>query len=186
MSNPSEVPTGREMAETELLKTLSLGVVGDLGRLLKEQGLGRRPVKILEALIFAMFFVTEAYLTSRKGDLEAATPPLNRFHDTMIEYIFQEIFYKHSQAKDMEELKARFHQVQDTLNERYQEYRQGFVEDFRRQDRSFASTLTAFLGHLFQTPLEDAAQTEALMAPMSEKLAYFWRGCLMSLAQQPA
>lgn len=186
MSTSADVPTGRERAETELLKTLSLGVVGDLGRFLKEQGLGRRPVKILEALIFAMFFVTEAYLTSRKGDLEAATPPLNRFHDAMIDYIFREIIYKHSQAPTQEELKARFHQVQDTLNDRYQEYRRGFLEDFQRQDKSFASTITAFLGHLFQTPLEDTAQTEALLAPMSEKLAYFWRGCLLSLAQRPA
>jgi len=186
MSTSQDMPTGREAAETELLKTLSLGVVGDLGRLLKEQGLGRRPVKILEALIFAMFFVTEAYLTSRNGDLEAATPPLNRFHDAMIEYIFTEIIYKHAKAEDQEELKARFRQVQETLNDRYQEYRQGFMDDFRRQDRSFSSTVSAFLGHLFQTPLEDAAQKEALLAPMSEKLAYFWRGCLMSLMQQPA
>lgn len=182
MTTTREVPVDGGTSETELMKSLTLGVVGDLGRLLREQGQGRRPVKIVEALVFAMFFVTESFVTTKKGNLEEASPALDRFHDAMTEYIFQEIFFKQEKATDMAEVQDRFNQLSQLLNERYQEYRQGFAEDYQRQDRSFEKTLTAFLDHLFTEPLADAGEKAALLAPLSQKLAYFWTGCLMSFS----
>ncbi len=180
MTTIEEVQAGEDAKEIEMMKSLTLGVVGDLARLLREQGLGRKPARILEALVFAMFFITEAYLSARKGDLKGSTPALDRYHDAMTEYVFEEVFFKQQKAKDREEVEERFNQLSGLINERYEEYRRGFVEDYRRRDRSFESTLNAFLGHLFPEPLTDPEEKTALFLPLSRQLVHFWTGCLMS------
>lgn len=184
MTTPQEIPAAGPAPEIELMQSLTLGVVGDLGRLLRDHGQGRAPVKIVEALIFAMFFITEAFVTAKQGNLEEATPVLDRFHDAMMEYMFQEIIFKKEKARDMAEVQDRFNQLSQTINERYQEYRQHFAEDYQRQDRSFEKTLGAFLEHLFMAPMAGGEAKEALFSPLSQKLAYFWTGCLMSFRPQ--
>ncbi len=180
MTTTQEVPAAGAPPEIELMKSLTLGVVGDLARLLQEEGLGHKPAKIVEALVFAMFFVTEAFVTSKQGNLEEATPSLDGFYDAMMEYFFREIFFKKEKAKDLAEVEQRFNQLSGLINERYQEYRRGFAEDHQRRDRSFEKTLSAFLDHLFTEALTDAGEKAALFAPLSQKLGYFWTGCLMS------
>jgi hypothetical protein len=182
MTTTQEAPAGNPATAPEQMKSLALGMVGDLGRLLREEGLGKKPVKIVEALVFAMFFVTEAFVTTKKGNLEEASPALDRFHDAMMEYIFQEIYFKKEKAADMAEIQDRFNRLRELINQRYQEYRQGFAADFQKQNRSFENTLTALLAHLFTEPLAEAVDQAALFPGLSQKLAYFWTGCLMSFS----
>jgi hypothetical protein len=179
MNTTENGPPTPETGEPEVMKSLALGIVGDLGRLLQEQGLGRQPIKILEMIVFAMFVVTEAFVAIKKG-LEQAQESLNLFHEDMTEYIFTEYLFKHQKAQDVEEIKAHFSQLQELVNQRYQEYRQAFQEDYQDQQKGFLRTFTALSGHLFQEPLPEGEDQDRLIALFSVKLARFWSGVMSS------
>jgi len=168
----------------ELMKSLTLGIVGDLGRLFKEQGLGQRPVKILEALVFAMFVVTEAFVSAHKG-LDQARETLDQFHEDMIDYIFKEYFFKNAKAKDMVEVEARFQELNQLINERYQEYRRLFLEDYQGKTLGFHQTLASLYEHLLTEPLPEGEGNQALVSAFSVKLGHFWSGCVASFQPQP-
>jgi hypothetical protein len=178
MGTTGEHPQTPETNEPEIMKSLSLGIVGDLGRLLKEHGLGHQPIKILEAIVFAMFVVTEAFVSVKKG-LDQAQESLDLFHEDMTEHIFKEYLFKQQKAQDLEEINARFSQLQELVNQRYQEYRQAFQEDYQDQ-QFFRRTLTALLGHLLQEPLPEGEELDRLISIFSVKLAHFWSGCMSS------
>jgi hypothetical protein len=171
-----QAPTG---TEPEIMKSLTLGIVGDLGRLLKEHGLGRSPIKIIEALIFAMFVVTETFVSVKKG-VEAARETLNLFHEDMVEYIFKEYMYKHQKARDPEELEASFKQLSDLINQRYQEYRQNFMEDYQEKPLRFSRTFASLSSHLLQEPQPAGEDQDLLISAFSGKLIQFWSGCRSS------
>lgn len=179
MNTTEDRPQAPKTNEPEVMKSLALGIVGELGRFLQDQGLGRQPIKILEMIIFAMFAVTEAFVSIKKG-LDQAQESLNLFHDDMTEYIFTEYLFKHQKAQDMEEIKAHFSQLQELVNQRYQEYRQAFHEDYRDQQGGFRRTFTALSGHLFQEPLPEGEDQDRLIAVFSVKLAHFWSGVMSS------
>jgi hypothetical protein len=183
MDTSGELPQAPESKESELMESLTLGIVGDLGRLLKEHGLGQKPIKIIEALVFAMFVVTETFTSAKKG-LDEAREGLDRFHEGMIEYIFKEYFYKTAKAKDMTEVEARFQEMNQLINDRYQEYRQDFYEDYHDKQMSFRRTFTGLSNHLLGEPLSEGEEKDRLISVFSVKLAHFWSGCLSSF--QPA
>jgi hypothetical protein len=167
--------------ESKLMQGLVLGIVGDLGRLLKEQGLGQKPIKIIEALVFAMFVVTETYTAAKRGS-EAIREGLDPFHEDMVEYIFKEYYFKNAKAKDMEEVEARYQELNQLINDRYQEYRQNFYEDYHDQKMSFHRTFTTLTGHLLGEALPEGEEKDRLVAAFSVKLAHFWSGCMTSFA----
>jgi hypothetical protein len=179
METTGERPQASENKEAEIMQSLTLGIVGDLGRLLKDHGLGQKPIKIVEALVFAMFMVTETF-TSAKTTLDAAREGLDRFHEDMIEYIFKEYFYKDAKAKDMAEVEARYQELNQLINERYQEYRQNFYEDYHDKQMSFSRTFTGLSGHLLGDPLPEGEEKDRLVSVFSVKLAHFWSGCMSS------
>jgi hypothetical protein len=179
MNTTENSPSTPKTGEPEVMKSLALGIVGDLGRLLQELGLGQQPIKILELIIFGMFVVTEAFVAVKKG-LDQAQEPLHLFHEDMTEYIFKEYLFKHQKAQDMEEIKAQITQLQELVNQRYQEYRQAFQEDFQDQQEGFRRTFTALSGHLFQEPLPEGEDQKRLVARFSVKLAHFWSGVMAS------
>lgn len=179
MEKTGERPQAPETNEPEIMKSLTLGIVGDLGRLLREHGLGQKPVRILEAIIFAMFVVTEAFVSVKKG-LDQAQESLDLFHEDMTEYIFKEYLFKHQKAQDEEEIKARFSQLQELVNQRYQEYRQNFLEDYQDKELGFRRTFTSLLSHLLQEPLPEGEEQDRLISVFSVKLAHFWSGCMTS------
>lgn len=185
MPTTGEHPHGTEPQEPELMKSLALGIVGDLGRLLKEHGLGGKPVNIMEAVIFAMFVVTESFVSAKKG-LEQAHESLDLFHEIMAEYIFAEHFYKDQKARDMEEVSTRFQQLRELINQRYQEYRQNFMEDYHDKQLSFRRTFTCLAGHLLMEPLMEDEDQDRLIAAFSVKLGHFWSGCMSSFQPGPA
>jgi hypothetical protein len=183
MENTGENPQAPTATEPELMKSLTLGIVGDLGRLLKSHGLGQSPIKILEAIVFAMFVVTETFVSAKKG-VDTARDALDLFHEDMVEHIFKEYLFKDKKAQDMEELKANFQQLSDLINQRYQEYRQNFLEDYQEKPLSFRRTFTALSGHLLQTPLPEGEGQDLLISAFTNKLVQFWSGCRSSF--QPA
>jgi len=179
MTKHEESPQTPQTKESEVMKSLALGIVGDMGRFLKDEGLGQQPVKILEMIVFAMFVVTEAFITIKKG-LEQAQESLDQFHEDMTEYIFMEYFYKDQKAQDVEELKARFNELQEMVNQRYQEYRQAFHEDYQDLDQGFRRTFAALSNHLFQEPPPEGEERDRLISVFSVKLAHFWSGVMSS------
>lgn len=180
MDTTPEHPHPQEAQEPAIMKSMTLGMVGDLGRLLQEHNLGRKVIKIIEALIFGMFLVTEAFVSARQG-LDQAKAHLDRFHEDMIEYIFAEYFFKHQKAKDMQEVEARFQQFNELLNQRYQEYREDFTEDHQDPQRGFSQTFAGLFGHLFPEPLPEGAEQDSLRNDFAAKMPYFWSGCVGSL-----
>jgi len=179
METTGESPQAPENAETELMKSLTLGIVGDLGRLLQKHGLGKSPIKIMEAIVFAMFVVTETFVSVKKG-VDQAKETLDLFHEDMVEYIFKEYVFKHQKAKDMEEVSARYKQLNELINQRYQEYRQNFLEDYQEKPLSFRRTFTILSDHLLQEPLPEGEEQDLLISAFSGKLIHFWSGCRSS------
>lgn len=184
METTGERPQGPGTKEPQLMKSLVLGIVGDLGRLFKEHGLGAKPIKILEALIFAMFVVTETFASAKKG-LEQARESLDLFHEDMVEYMFKEYIYKDQKAQDMEELKARFQEMRELINRRYQEYRQNFLADYQDKQMSFRRTFDSLAGYLIPEPLPEGDEKNNLISAFSVKLAHFWSGCMSSFQTGP-
>jgi hypothetical protein len=179
METTGERPQAPDTKEAEIMKSLALGIVGDLGRLLKEHDLGKKPIKIVELLVFGMFVVTETFTYAKKG-LEQARESLDLFHEEMIEYIFKEYFFKTAKAKDMEEVETRFQELNQLINDRYQEYRQNFYEDYHDQKMSFGRVFNSLSQYLLQEPLPAGDANDQLVAAFSVKLAHFWSGCLSS------
>jgi hypothetical protein len=179
MNTTAERPQTPKTNEPETLKSLTLGIVGDLGRFLQDHGLGQQPVKVLEMIVFAMFVATEAFVSIKRG-LDQAQESLDLFHEEMTEYIFTEYLFKHQKAQDEEELKAHFSQLQELVNQRYQEYRQAFQEDFRDLQSGFRHTFTALSGHLFQESPPEGEKQDLLISAFSVKLAHFWSGVMSS------
>jgi hypothetical protein len=165
--------------DPELMKSLALGIVGDMARLFKEHGLTGQPIKIIEALIFAMFVVTETFTAAKKG-LDQARESLDRFHQDMVEYMFTEYLYKDKKAKDMEEVQARFQEMKELINQRYTEYRQSFLAYYQDKEMSFHRTFTGLAGYLLPEALPEGEEKKRLIADFSVKLAHFWSGCMSS------
>jgi hypothetical protein len=178
-------PQVPESKEPEIMKSLTLGIVGDLGRLFKEHGLASKPIKIIEALIFAMFVVTETFTAAKKG-LDQARESLDLFHEDMVEYMFKEFLFKDQKAKDVEEVKARFQQMKELINQRYQEYRQNFLEDYQDKQMSFRRTFNSLAGYILPEALPEGEEKDRLISDFSVKLAHFWSGCMSSFRPAPA
>ena len=86
----------------DLMKSLCLGIVGDIGRLLSNEGFNK-PIRIVELLVFGMFIVTETYsLANIKS--EKKEPQLDKFHLNIINYVTNEYFLKEANNKDDEEI----------------------------------------------------------------------------------
>jgi hypothetical protein len=185
MTSMQEINPSSDQTEPEIMKALTLGIVGDLGRLLKEHELGQQPVKIIEALVFAMFVVTEGFMSAKQGGTSARAS-LDRFHEDMIEYLFTEYIFKRQKARDMEEVKAKFNEMHTLINERYQEYRQHFAQDYQGKKLSFQKTFATLFQHLFAEPLPPGEATAQLVSAFSVKLAHFFSGCAASFAPSTA
>ena len=179
METTGERPQETGTKEPDIMKSLALGIVGDLGRLFKEHGLGQKPIKIVEALIFAMFVVTETFTAAKKG-LDQARESLDQFHEDMVEYMFTEYLYKDQKAKDMEEVQARFQEMRELINLRYQEYRQNFLADYQDKQMNFSRTFTSLAGYVLPEALPEGEEKNNLIAAFSVKLAHFWAGCMSS------
>jgi len=184
METTGEHPQIATQQVSDLMKNLTLGIVGDLGRLLREQGLGHQPIRILELVMFAMFLVTEAFVNHM--GLEEGRPALDQFHEDMIAHMFTEFIFKHQKAQDMGEVQDRFQELNNLINQRYREYRRWFTEDIQDRQNPFGQTFTALWANMSSEPLPAEENLNRLLPLFSRHLAHFWTGCLASFPPKSA
>jgi hypothetical protein len=161
--------------ERELMKSLCLGIVGDTGQLLSNQGFNK-PIDVLELILFGMFVVTETYTLSQKG-LDKASRQLDQFHLDMVNYVTDKYFLKENTVKDTKGMFAFRDQFYDAIGDRYTEYRRLFTEDLRNPGTIYSKTVGALLNHLFAEPISEDDKSH-LIVPVALKLAEFYKGCL--------
>ena len=70
------------------MKSLSLGMVSDISRLLADKGFGQKPIDIVEALVFAMFIIADTYSLA-KPEKDQAIEVIHGFYDDMQNYFIQ-------------------------------------------------------------------------------------------------
>ena len=165
----------REKKESELMKSLCLGIVGDFGRLLDDAGFDK-PVRTLEIIMFAMFIITETYELSKRGNKESES--LNIFHHDMFNYFANEHLIK-NMAVDKNAIFEFEDKFYDTVGKRYAEYRQHFKEDLNNPGTIYSNTLCAFMRYLFTEPISDNDKQKILI-PMALKFVEFCTGSLKS------
>lgn len=159
----------------ELMKFLCLGIVGDIGRLLSNQGFNK-PIDVLELIIFAMFVVTETYTLSQKG-LDKASPQLDQFHLNMVDYMTNEYFLKENAVEDTNDIFAFHDQFYDVVATRYAEYRRLFAKDFSNPATVYSKTLGALLNHLFAELISEDDKPH-IIVPMALKMVESYIECL--------
>jgi hypothetical protein len=184
METSGEQPRFAAQQVSELMKNLTLGIVGDLGRMLREQGLGHRPIRILELVMFGMFMVTEAFVTHM--GLEEGRASLDQFHEDMIAHMFSEFIFKHQKAKDLEEVQGRFQELNSLINQRYREYRRWLSDDVQDRHNPFRQTFTALWANISSEPLPAQEELNTLLTAFSRNLARFWTGCMASFPPKSA
>ena len=117
-----------ENQDPKNLKSLSLGMVSDLSRLLAEQGFGERPIDIVEALVFAMFVVADTYSLA-KTDKDRAIAVINSFYDEVQDHFINRVVIKDHQVSDPEEIQALAAKFHDLSRGRFTDYGERFKQD---------------------------------------------------------
>jgi hypothetical protein len=165
------------------MKSLSLGMVSDISRLLAEKGFGDSPIDIVEALIFAMFIIADTYSLA-KPDKEKAIEVIHGFYDDMRDHFIAKVVIKDfnlSDAAEIEGVAAKFH---DLSRGRFHEYGAKFKEDISDpMSMSCPLTVSYLLDNLFIQPLEKEEKIK-LVGAVSDKVLYYWAGCAQSFKQE--
>jgi hypothetical protein len=165
--------------DREKMKSLSFGMVSDISRLLADQGFGERPIDIVEALAFAMFIIADTYSLA-KPDKEKAIAVIHAFYEDMRDHFINKIVIKDHNLTDQTEIQviaAKFH---DLSRGRFNEYGGRFKEDVADpMSMSCPTTVNYLLDNLFIQPLDQGEKMQ-LLGAVSEKVLYFWSGCVQS------
>lgn len=161
----------------ELMKSLCLGIVGDTGRLLSDQGFNK-PIRIIELIVFGMFIITETYKLVIK-DPDKTSPQLDQFHLDMTNYVTNEYFLKETSDKGTNEVLEFHDKFYDLVSTRSTEYRQLFAKELSKPGTVYSKTLGAFINHLFDEPISEDDK-QHLTVVMAIKLSKFILGCLQS------
>jgi hypothetical protein len=177
MGNPDNnhgTTTTQDRAE---MKSLSLGIFSNISQLLADKGFADRPIDIVEALVFAMFIVADTYSLA-KPDKEQALTVIYGFYDDMQEFFINKVIIKDHKITDSEEIQSVAEQFHDLSRERFVQYGQKFKQDTSdMMGLSCPATVKYLLENLFISPLDNEEKIP-LMRPVSEKVLYFWTGCI--------
>lgn len=165
--------------DRENLKGLAFGMVSDLSRLLADQGLADRPIDLVEALAFAMFIVADTYSLA-KCDQDQAIAVIHGFYDEVQDYFIQQIIIKDRQVTEADEIQALAAKFHDLSRRRFEEYGARFKQDILDpMSMSCPETVTYFLDNLFIEPISKTEKLK-LLGVVSDKVIYFWAGCVQS------
>ncbi len=171
--------TPTQKPDQEQMKSLSFGMVSDFSRLLADKGFGDRPIDIVEALAFGMFIVADTYALA-KPDKEQAKEVIHRFYEDVQAYFIKKVIIKDHQVADAGEIQAIADKFHNLSRSRYREYGERFKEDVMDpMGLSCPATVTRFLDNLFIEPLTKEDKIK-LLGPISDKVIYFWTGCVQS------
>jgi hypothetical protein len=168
-----------EKPDRENLKALAFGMVSDLSRLLADQGLADQPIDLVEALAFAMFIVADTYSLA-KCDQDKAIAVIHGFYADMQDYFIQNLIIKDRQVTDADEIQALAAKFHDLSRRRFEEYGARFKQDvLDPMSMSCPETVTYFLDNLFIEPISKTDKVK-LLGVVSDKVIYFWAGCVQS------
>ena len=161
------------------MKSLALGIVSDLSRLLAEQGFGEKPIDIVEALIFAMFIVADTYSLA-KPDQDRAIEVIHSFYGDLQNHFIDKVIIKDHQISDAAEIQAVSDKFHDLSRGRFGEYGEKFKQDISEPGAlSCPNTVSYFLDNLFIQPLNNAEKIR-LLGAVSDKIIYLWAACVES------
>ena len=165
--------------DLEKMKSLSFGMVSDLSRLLADKGFGERPIDIVEALAFAMFIIADTYSLA-KPDKEQAIEVIHGFYDDMQDYLINKIIVEDHNLADAAEIQAVAAKFHDLSRGRFNEDCAKFKEDIADpRALSCPTTVSYFLDNLFIQAIVKKEKLQ-LMGAVSDKVLYFWSGCVQS------
>lgn len=168
-----------ETQDRQNLKALSFGMVSDLSRLLADQGLAEKPIDLVEALAFAMFIVADTYSLA-KCDKDKAIAVIHGFYDDVQDYFIQNVIIKDRQIADADDIQGLADKFHDLSRRRFEEYGERFKQDILDpMAMSCPETVTYFLDNLFIEPLSKTEMVK-LLGVVSDKVIYFWAGCVQS------
>jgi len=165
--------------ESEQLKSLSFGIVSAISRLLVDNGFGQKPIDIVEALVFAMFIIADTY-TLAKPDKDQALAVIHGFYDDMQKHFINQVIIADHQITDATEIQAVSDKFYDLSRSRYAQYGEKFKQDISEpMALSCPTTVSYLLDNLFIQPLNNEEKLQ-LMSPVSDKVLYFWAGCVQN------
>ncbi|MCX5889940.1 MAG: hypothetical protein NTY36_10855 [Deltaproteobacteria bacterium] len=168
-----------EKPDRATMKSLALGIVSDLSRLLAAQGFGEQPIDIVEALVFAMFIVADTYSLA-KPDQDKTIEEINSFYDDMQNHFIDRVIIKDYQITEAAEIQAVSDKFYDLCRGRFGEYGEKFKQDISEPGAlSCPNTVSYFLDNLFIQPLNNAEKID-LMGEVSDKIIYLWAACVES------
>jgi hypothetical protein len=163
--------------ERETMKSLSLGMVSHISRLLVDKGLGQKPIDIVEALVFAMFIIADTYSLARP-EKDQAIEVINGFYDDMQNHFINKVIIKDHKITDATEIQSVSEKFYDLSRGRFTEYGEKFKQDISNpMALSCPATVSYLLDNLFIQPLNNEEKIH-LMGAVSDQVLHFWTGCI--------
>jgi hypothetical protein len=165
--------------DREKMKSLSFGIVSDISRLLVDKGFGQNAIDIVEALVFAMFIIADTYSLA-KPEKDQAIEVIHGFYADMQNHFINKVIIQDHKITDGTEIQSVSDKFHDLSRSRYAQYGEKFKQDISdMMVMSCPTTVSYLLDNLFISPLENEEKIQ-LMRPVSDKVLYFWTGCIQS------
>ena len=161
------------------MKSLAFGMVSDISRLLADKGFGDQPIDIVEALVFAMFIIADTYSLA-KPDKDQALEVIHGFYDDMQNYFIHKVIIEDHKITDAAEIQSVADKFHDLSRSRFAQYGEKFQQDISDpMALSCPATVSYLLDNLFIQPLNNEEKI-SLMGAVSDKVLYFWTGCVQN------
>jgi hypothetical protein len=166
-------------SEREKMRSLSFGMVSDISRLLVDKGFGQKPIDIVEALVFAMFIIADTYSLANP-EKDQAREVIHGFYDDMQNHFINKVIIADHNITDATEIQSVSDKFFDLSRSRFEQYGEKFKQDVGdMMGMSCPATVSYLLNNLFIQPLDKEEQIQ-LMGSMSDKVLYFWTGCIQN------
>jgi hypothetical protein len=175
MENPDKHNGTNGKEEREKMKSLSLGIVSNISRLLADKGFGDQPIDIVEALAFAMFIIADTYSLA-KPEKDQAIEVIHGFYDDMQNYFIHKVIIDDHKVADPTEIQSVSDQFYDLSRGRFAQYEKKFKQDISDPTAlSCPATVSYLLDNLFIQPITKQEKLQ-LMGAVSDKILSLWTG----------
>jgi hypothetical protein len=165
--------------EREQMRSLAFGMVSGISRLLVDKGFGQKPIDIVEALAFAMFIIADTYALA-KPEKERALEVIHGFYDDVQKYFMNKVIIEDHKITDTTEIQSVSEKFFELSRSRFAQYGEKFKQDIADpMALSCLATVSYLLDNLFIQPLNNEEKIQ-LMGPVSDKVLYFWTGCIQN------
>jgi len=166
-------------SDRKQMKSLAFGMVSDISRLMADKGFGDQPIDIVEALVFGMFIIADTYSLA-KPDKDLALEVIHSFYDDMQNYFIRKVIIEDHQMSDAAEIQSVADKFHDLSRSRFAQYGEKFQQDISDpMALSCPATVSYLLDNLFIQPLNNQEKI-SLMSAVSDKVLYFWTGCVQN------